>query len=92
MDIGIKYCGGCNPRYDRTSIVVRLEKDFPGLQITSAAALQLYDIVVFLKGCMRPCIKEEDYPARIAQMIVSCEADYLHLYQVIYSSKKGGRK
>ena len=27
MKIGIKYCGGCNPRYNRTAVVSRLKKD-----------------------------------------------------------------
>lgn len=26
MKIGIKYCGGCNPRYDRSQEVEKLKK------------------------------------------------------------------
>ena len=29
MKVGIKYCGGCNPRYDRAAFVERLLSDHP---------------------------------------------------------------
>lgn len=28
VNIMIKYCGGCNPRYDRIMMVKRVEKDY----------------------------------------------------------------
>lgn len=31
MKIGIKYCGGCNPRYDRNQEVEKLKKNFPSI-------------------------------------------------------------
>ena len=36
MTVGIKYCGGCNPRYDRVAAARRLEAAFPGLTFTPA--------------------------------------------------------
>ena len=36
MKIGIKYCGGCNPRYDRSQEVEKLKKKFPQHTFTSA--------------------------------------------------------
>ena len=34
MKIGIKYCGGCNSRYDRTKEVEKLKKQFPQHEFT----------------------------------------------------------
>ena len=36
MKIGIKYCGGCNPRYDRSQEVEKLKKKFSQHTFTSA--------------------------------------------------------
>lgn len=33
MKIGIKYCGGCNPRYDRSHEVDKLKKRFPNTRL-----------------------------------------------------------
>ena len=29
MAIGVKFCGGCNPTYDRTAEYVKLKKRYP---------------------------------------------------------------
>lgn len=33
MTVAVKYCGGCNPRYERTELAERLRADFPGVRI-----------------------------------------------------------
>ena len=32
--VRVKYCGGCNTRYNRTGLTRRLREDFPELRIT----------------------------------------------------------
>lgn len=36
MTVAVKYCGGCNPRYERTELAERLRADFPGVRIVRA--------------------------------------------------------
>ena len=36
MRIGIKYCGGCNPRYDRVAAVKELQQRHPEWKIEPA--------------------------------------------------------
>ena len=36
MRLGVKYCGGCNPRFDRKEIVKRLKEDYPHINIKSS--------------------------------------------------------
>lgn len=55
MKIGIKYCGGCNPRYDRTNIAQRLREDFPGDEIVTATPGLDMDYVVVVCGCKSAC-------------------------------------
>ena len=35
-EIGLRYCGGCNSRYDRVALVKRLESFFPEATFVSA--------------------------------------------------------
>ena len=35
-EIGVRYCGGCNPRYDRVALVRRLEGLLPGMALVPA--------------------------------------------------------
>ncbi|WP_066687104.1 hypothetical protein [Christensenella intestinihominis] len=55
MRIGIKYCGGCNPRYDRTNIAQRLREDFPEDEVVPAASGPDMDYVVVVCGCKSAC-------------------------------------
>ena len=58
--INIKYCGGCNPRYDRTQIAKRIQKEFPDETIR-VNSTQPADAAVILCGCSAACAvaKEE---------------------------------
>ena len=38
----VKYCGGCNPRYDRVALVRQLEKDI-GAPLVPAETGTVYD-------------------------------------------------
>lgn len=50
MRIGIKYCGGCNPRYDRVAAVKELQQRYPEWKIEPAGeGGQEYILVVC--GC-----------------------------------------
>ena len=45
MKVGIKYCGGCNPRYDRVAAVNQLKREFPQVEFVSASGNPDCDIV-----------------------------------------------
>lgn len=54
MRIGIKYCGGCNPRYDRVAAVKELQQRYPEWKIEPAGeGGQEYILVVC--GCTAVC-------------------------------------
>lgn len=55
MIVGIKYCGGCNPRYDRVAAARRLEAAFPGLTFTPARPGAGIDVLLVLCGCTARC-------------------------------------
>lgn len=60
MKIGVKYCGGCNPRYDRTGLVDLLKWDFPDV---TTDLTQPVDHVVVVCGCPSACAKVDHVAA-----------------------------
>lgn len=55
MRIGIKYCGGCNPSFDRIKFVKLLEEEFIKDYFEIAAENVNYDEIIVICGCSRAC-------------------------------------
>ncbi|MBM6926987.1 hypothetical protein [Pseudoflavonifractor phocaeensis] len=55
MRIGIKYCGGCNPRYDRVAYVQTLACRYPNAVFEPAEPGRDYDVVLVVCGCSARC-------------------------------------
>lgn len=51
--VGLRYCGGCNPRYDRVAAVERLRTRLPDLELRPAAPEQ--ETVLVVCGCPARC-------------------------------------
>lgn len=68
MRIGVKYCGGCNPRYDRVQCVNDLIRDFPEFtfQYDTSVYCPLWLIIC---GCASSCCAADDlFAGRILRM------------------------
>lgn len=55
LAIGVRYCGGCNPRYDRVAAVRQLARLFPGCELAPVLAGAAYPAVVVVCGCPARC-------------------------------------
>ena len=64
MEIGVKFCGGCNPRYNRGAALERIKKELPDVTWVSGSQPVPCDYWFLVCGCMRECINENLYPAR----------------------------
>ena len=53
--IGVRYCGGCNPRYDRVSLVKRLQASLPDLEFVPAEDGVPYAAALIANGCTNRC-------------------------------------
>jgi hypothetical protein len=82
MKIGIKYCGGCNPRYDRTAIVTRLEHDLSDVQIGLAGG-EKPDYVVVLCGCSSACALHANLTGRHGKSVLTRGEDYAPLLEAL---------
>lgn len=83
MNIGVKYCGGCNPRYERKNILERLKKEYDEITIHLAKEDEAYDLVIVLCGCSSCCVNHENIKGKKGKLILSSENDYNKLIQII---------
>ncbi len=74
MIVAVKYCGGCNPRYERSEIVKRLKADFPGVCIVSSQASA--DVAAVICGCSAACASRAGLCARLGVVILTSLEDY----------------
>ena len=60
LEIGVRYCGGCNPTFDRVAVVKRLQKLLPELSFVSAQPGTPYAAVLVVSGCATACTGTAD--------------------------------
>ena len=57
--IGIKYCGGCNPTYERREVVERIRSRLSDkFLFIGHDSLQGWDALMLVNGCFRSCATE----------------------------------
>lgn len=61
--VGIRYCGGCNSRYDRGSFVKRIVEKHPDLAFEIAKEGCRYDYLLVVGGCSSCCAAYEQFNA-----------------------------
>jgi len=86
MRFGVKYCGGCNPRYNRSEIVEKLKKDFPDAVITSTTIEHDYSIII--AGCNVACVHHDQVHGVKGKILVKSEKDYEILLKIIKADNK----
>ncbi|WP_312831682.1 hypothetical protein [Sedimentibacter saalensis] len=87
MKIGIKYCGGCNPTFNRREFVEKLIDEFEDVYIEPADEKKAYDIVLIISGCLNSCVDHTHLYGK-HKVIVSSVNDYISAKHVIESCCK----
>jgi len=57
--VGLKYCGGCNPSYERVEMFQRIQSQFKGQLLFLRHDEPHIDVMVFLSGCHRACAAQD---------------------------------
>lgn len=73
--IGIKYCGGCNPTYERVEIVQRAQSQFNHQFVFVHHDQQDIDGMILMSGCPRAC-SAQDLGRTINHFSVTGENDF----------------
>ena len=75
MRIGIKYCGGCNPRYDRVAAVKELQRQHPEWTVELAGeGGQEYILVVC--GCTAACVGHAQLNAARRKFVINSREQF----------------
>jgi 4-hydroxybutyrate CoA-transferase len=84
MTIQVKYCGGCNPRYDRTDLIRRIREDFPGINIVyETPSPEGADFVLVVCGCPVRCASHEGLRGLLGKWIISSPDEYPLVYNIL---------
>ena len=78
--ISVAYCGGCNPRFDRTGFIKRLDARLkePGVSFAWAGAEQKADMRLIVTGCQAMCVAQKlSQPNTINHVIGHDNMDYV---------------
>lgn len=77
MEIGIRYCGGCNASYDRKAFVRNLIKDLDySHNLEIAKETKEYDYLILVCGCQNCCVSHEKYILKYRKIFVKDIKDY----------------
>jgi hypothetical protein len=55
IKVGVKYCGGCNPKYDRVELGEGIRKRLYGKADFVAADSENVDVILAIEGCETAC-------------------------------------
>lgn len=58
--IGVKFCGGCNPKYDRDSIFLKVKEAY-GEDVHIVEEGETYDALLSICGCENACADISKY-------------------------------
>lgn len=64
MKCGVRFCGGCNPRYDRRQALNRIESHFKDIDFVNAAEGIPHDLLLVIGGCSNCCASYEQFEAK----------------------------
>lgn len=73
MKIGVKYCGGCNPQYDRVAVVEALQKRLEGKAEFVLPDQDNIDFVLAVEGCATACADLSSFEGKRIFVIVCPE-------------------
>ena len=71
IDIGIKYCGGCNPHIDRAKLALEIEKLLPPeYSLTTDQTFNSWALGILICGCPTACADKPEFKNLARKWIV----------------------
>ena len=74
--IGIKYCGGCNPGYERVEMVQRVQSQFRNRFHFLRSDEPDVDMLILVNGCFRTCATRDLNSVKIPHRSITGENDF----------------
>lgn len=64
MKCAIRFCGGCNPRYDRGKAFREIRDEFVDIEFPYAREDEEYDCLLVIGGCSNCCASYDQYDVK----------------------------
>ena len=88
VTVGLKYCGGCKPDYDRVALVETLRRRLGDRVIWVRADDPAAEMILAVHGCLTACADLEPYQAKPIFAITGQETAEAFVRQVqLYSER-----
>ena len=91
MLIAVKYCGGCNPRYDRVQFVRDLQENFPEIEFAGVDAPDP-DFALVVCGCPVCCVSHERLTGRRGKFVAASPEDREPLTEALWEARLNQRR
>lgn len=94
MKIGVKYCGGCNPRYDRVALVQGIEEKLQGTASLVRADSERISLVLVVAGCSTACADIRPFEG-LEIRIITCPEDaeqFIHHVEAAVTERNVGER
>ena len=88
--IGVKYCGGCNPGYERVEMIERIQFRLDDRFLFLPHDEIDIDALVLMSGCHRACAGKDLNIAKIPHCLVIGENDFHTLINWLKSLDQKG--
>jgi hypothetical protein len=72
--VGLKYCGGCNPEYDRVALVRHIEESLQGKVAFVSPESEDVELIVAVEGCSTACADLSAFQGMEVRVITTIEA------------------
>jgi len=76
LRVGIKYCGGCNPGYERVEMIERVQFRLNARFLFLRHDEPDLDVMVLMSGCHRVCAGQDLNPMGIPNCSVTGDDDF----------------
>lgn len=73
LKIGLKYCGGCNPEYDRVAVKEQIEKSLKDKILFVSPESDDKEMILVIQGCKIACADLSDFQGLKIWKITSAE-------------------
>ena len=73
LKVGLKYCGGCNPGYDRVAVAAYIEKSLDGRVEFVPLDDAHIDLVLAVQGCRTCCADLSSFAGKQIHFIAQIE-------------------
>jgi hypothetical protein len=74
--IGIKFCGGCNPTYERVGMIQHVQSRLGKRFLFLSRYRKDVEVLILMNGCSKACTLEDSKPPEIPYCSVTGEDDF----------------